>query len=58
MNWGYKNPAACQTTKDIIGRLFVKRNIARHAAINQALAGQSVIADSIRHRQHQQYAND
>jgi hypothetical protein len=41
-----------------MGRLFVECNIARHAAIHQALASQSVIADSIRHCQHQQCAND
>jgi hypothetical protein len=31
-------------------RLFIKCNIASHAAIYQALAGKSAIADSINHR--------
>jgi hypothetical protein len=37
-----------------MGRLFIKRNIARHAAIYQEPAGQSVIAAFIGHRQHKQ----
>jgi hypothetical protein len=40
-----------------LGRLCIKRNIARRAVIHLALAGQSIIADSIRHRQHQQCAS-
>jgi hypothetical protein len=36
----------------------LKYLIARHAAIYQALADQSVFADFISHRQHQQCGND
>jgi len=41
-----------------LGRLFIKCNIARHATIYQALAGQSVVVASISHRQYQQCANN